>query len=121
MSRIGNLLCFRDPSSPRAIGVLAQGRVSGDPLQLLADGERAWRDEAGLNDYQRLSLTNVPYEEGAADLEYTYRDGEYVLHGASRMLRMDGRVFTLFWLTTDFTWSTDRDLLLFLQPSFELT
>jgi hypothetical protein len=120
-SRIGDLLCFTDPSSLQAIGVFDHGRVNGDPLQLLADGERAWRDEAGLNDYRRLSLTDAHYDEGAADLEYTYRDGENVLHGTSRMLRLDGRLFTLFWLTTDFTWSADLALLNFLQPSFDLT
>jgi eukaryotic-like serine/threonine-protein kinase len=121
MSRIGDLLCFRDPSSPRAIGVLDHGRVAGEPLHLLADGERAWRDEARLTDYRRLSLTDAHYDEGAADLEYTYRSGESVLHGMSRMVRLDGRLFTLYWLTTDFTWSADRALLDFLQPSFELT
>ncbi len=121
MSRIGELRCFRDPNSPGAIGVLDHGRVSGDPLQLLADGERAWRDEAGISEYRRLSLTDAQYDEGAADLEYTYRDGEVVLHGMSRMLRLDGRVFTLFWLTTDFKWSADRTLLEMLQPSFDLT
>jgi hypothetical protein len=121
MSRIGDLLCFWDPSSPRAIGVLDHGRISGDPLQLLADGERAWRDEAGLAEYRRLSLTDAHFDEGAADLEYTYRNGETVLHGMSRMLRMDGRVFTLYWLTTDFNWSAERTLLDFLQPSFDLT
>jgi hypothetical protein len=121
MSRIGDLLCFRDPSSPRAIGVLDHGRVPGEPLQLIADGERAWRDEAGLADYRRLSLTDAHYDEGAADLEYTYRSGQAVLHGTSRMLRLDGRLFTLYWLTTDFTWSADQALLNFLQPSFDLT
>ena len=97
------------------------GRVNGDPVQLLADGERAWRDEAGLSDYRRLSLTEIHYDEGAADLEYTYRDGENILHGTSRMLRLDGRLFTLFWLTTDFTWSADQALRDFLQPSFDVT
>ncbi len=121
MSRIGELRCFRDPSSPRAIGVLDHGSVSGDPLQLLADGERAWRDEAGISDYRRLGLTDAHYDEGAADLEYTFRSRQTVLHGMSRMLRLDGRVFTLFWLTTDFNWSGDQTLLNFLQPSFELT
>ena len=120
MSRIGDLLCFRDPSSPRAIGVLDHGRISGDPLQLLADGERTWRDAAGLAEYRRLSLTDMHFDEGAADLEYTYGDGES-LHGMTRMMRMDGRVFSLYWLTTDFNWSAERTLLEFLQPSFDLS
>ncbi len=119
MSRIGPLLCFRDPSSPRAIAVLDQGRVTGDPVRLLADRELAWREAAQLTDYQRLDLSDAHYDEGAADLEYTYRDAEgVVLHGRNRMLRMDGQVFTLYWLTTDFAWSADRTLLDFLQPSF---
>ncbi len=120
MSRIGMLQCFRDPSSPRAIAVLDQGRLDGDPTVLLAHGERAWRDEAHLTDYRRLSLADAHYDEGAADLEYTYRANGMVLHGTNRMLRMDGRLFTLYWLTTDFSWSSDQALLDFLKPSFDV-
>jgi hypothetical protein len=29
-------------------------------------------------------------------------------------------VFTVFWLTTDFSWSADQALVNFLQPSFGL-
>jgi hypothetical protein len=36
------------------------------------------------------------------------------------MLRLDDRVFTLFWLTTDFSWTSDIALMQFLQPSFGL-
>jgi hypothetical protein len=115
------LLCFQDPSSPRAIAVLDHGRVAGDPMQLLADGEAAWQKDANLTDYLRLSLTDAHYDEGAADLEYTYRTGTSVLHGTNRMLRMGGRLFTLCWLTTDFTWSSDHALLDFLQPSFAVS
>lgn len=131
MSRIGGtatadpssagLLCFRDPTSPRAIAVREHGRINGEPLQLLADGEQAWSDRAQLTDYRRLGLTDAHYDEGAADLEYTYRRGDTVLHGTNRMLRLSGRVFTLCWLTTDFTWTADRALLDFLQPSFDLS
>jgi hypothetical protein len=121
MSRIGTLQCFRDPSSPRAIAVLDQGRRDGDPAELLADGERAWREEAQLTDYRRLGIANAHYDEGAADLEYTYRVDGMALHGTNRMLRIDGRLFTLFWLTTDFSWSSDQALLDFLRPSFDVS
>jgi eukaryotic-like serine/threonine-protein kinase len=121
MSRIGTLQCFRDPSSPRAIAVLDQGRRDGDPAELLADGERTWRDEARLTDYRRLGIANAHYDEGAADLEYTYRVDGMALHGTNRMLRIDGRLFTLYWLTTDFSWSSDQALLDFLRPSFDVS
>jgi hypothetical protein len=121
MSRIGSLMCFRDPSSPRAIAVRELGQMPGDPAALLVDGERAWRDEAGLTDYRRLSIAGVPYGDGAADLEYTYRTIGLVLHGTNRMLRIHGRLFTLFWLTTDFSWSSDRALLDLLQASFDVS
>jgi hypothetical protein len=120
MSRVGPLWCFRDPSSPKAIAVLDQGEVNGAPSQLLAEGELAWRDAAGLTGYVRLGITDVHYDEGAADLEYTYVDGNTVMHGRNRMLRLNGRVFTLFWLTTDFSWTADRALVDVLQPSFGL-
>jgi eukaryotic-like serine/threonine-protein kinase len=120
MSRIGNLYCFRDPNSPRAIAVLDQGRVSGDPARLLADSEQAWRDAANLPGYVRIGITDAGYDEGAADLEYTYFDEKTLMHGENRMLRMDDRVYTVFWLTTDFSWPSDQALLNFLQPSFGL-
>jgi hypothetical protein len=120
MSRIGNLYCFRDPNSPRAIAVLDQGRVSGDPSRLLADGEQAWRDAANLPGYVQVGITDAGYDEGAADLEYTYFDEKILMHGENRMLRMDDRVYTVFWLTTDFSWPSDQALLNFLQPSFGL-
>ena len=100
--------------------MLDQGEVNGAPSQLLAEGEPAWRDAAGLTGYVRLGITDAHYDEGAADLEYTYVDGNNVMHGRNRMLRLNGRVFTLFWLTTDFSWTADRALVDFLQPSFGL-
>jgi eukaryotic-like serine/threonine-protein kinase len=120
MSRIGNLFCFRDPNSPKAIAVLDQGKMSGDPTRLLAESERAWRDAANLPGYVQVGITDAHYDEGAADLEYTYFDEKTLMHGKNRMLRLYDRVFTVFWLTTDFSWSSDQALLNFLQPSFGL-
>jgi len=120
MSRVGPLVCFRDPSSPKAIAVVDRGSVAGDPARLLADGEPVWRDAAQLTGYQRLSLTNAQYNEGAADLEYTYQRDDTAMHGKNRLLRLDGRVFIVFWLTTEFSWSADQALVNFLQPSFGL-
>jgi serine/threonine protein kinase len=120
MSTVGALTCFRDPSSPKAIAVADLGRAAGDPMDLLADGEPGWRAAAGLIDYQRLALTDAHYDEGAADLEYTYLSEQTRLHGVNRLLRLGGRVFILSWLTTEFTWTADQALVNFLQPSFGL-
>jgi hypothetical protein len=91
MSRVDGLICFRDPSSPKAIAVMDQGTVAGDPVRVLADGESAWRIAAQLTGYRRVALVDVHYDEGAADLEYTYERDNLVMHGKTRMLRLDGR------------------------------
>jgi hypothetical protein len=119
LSTVGTMTCFRDPSSPKAIAVVDLGRLSGDPVQLLAGAEPGWLAATGIKDYHRVGLNSVQYDEGAADLEYTYTAGEdTVMHGVNRMLRMDGRLFLLCWLTTGFSWTSDLALMNYLQPSF---
>jgi eukaryotic-like serine/threonine-protein kinase len=121
MSTIGAMTCFRDPHSPKAIAVVDLGRLSGDPVQLLADAEPGWLGATGLKDYHRIGLNSVQYDEGAADLEYTYTgEQDTAMHGENRMLRMNGRLFLLCWLTTGFTWTADLALMNYLQPSFGL-
>jgi hypothetical protein len=121
LSRVGPLVCFRDPTSPKAIAVYPQGRLAGDPVALLDAGEGDWRNAAELSDYTRVALVNVPIDDAGADLEYTYTRPDTVrLHGVNRMVRLEDEVFILFWLTTDFAWSTDRALRDVVQPSFGL-
>ena len=119
MSRVDGLLCFRDPHSLRLIGVYEVGRTAGHPTKLLADGEAAWTTAADMAGYQRLSLKDLYMREGGADLEYTYMDSDGTgLHGVNRMQRIQGRVFLIFWLTTQTSWLADRALLNMVQPSF---
>jgi hypothetical protein len=121
MFRLDGLLCLRDPTSRRAIAVFDHGRVTGDPADLLLTAEPAWRAAAGLRAYARLGVTDLRFTEGAADLEYTYEAPDGVpMHGVNRMVRMDGRVFTIYWLTTHATWLSDRVLMNHVQPSFGL-
>jgi hypothetical protein len=119
-SRLGPLLCFRDPSSPKALAVHVDGRIDGEPMSLLAATEDTWRAAAGLAEYERISLEETYIGDGSADLEYTYARGGQTMHGENRMLRLSDQVFTIFWLTTDLYWTTDRGLLDIIQPSFGL-
>jgi hypothetical protein len=83
--------------------------------------EPGWLGATGLKDYHRIGLNSVQYDEGAADLEYTYTgEQDTAMHGENRMLRMNGRLFLLCWLTTGFTWTADLALMNYLQPSFGL-
>ena len=119
MSRVDGLVCFRDPTSLRLIGVYEVGHVTGPPTKLLADGEAAWRSAADLTGYRRLELRDLLLPEGGADLEYAYDTEERVrMHGVNRMVRVQGRVFLIFWLTTQTSWLADRTLMNMVQPSF---
>jgi hypothetical protein len=121
MSRVDGLVCFRDPTSLRLIGVYEVGKVDGTPMKLLATGEDAWTDAADLTGYRRLALRDLLLPEGGADLEYAYDTEERVqMHGVNRMVRVQGRVFLIFWLTTQAAWPADRTLMNMVQPSFGL-
>src|SRR5262249_33101915 len=73
-SRIGALLCFRDPNSLKTIAVYDFGRRTGDPVTLVDDTD-AWRAAASLDGYRRLGVEDMHLPEGGAMLEYTYQRG----------------------------------------------
>ena len=53
-------------------------------------------------------------------LEYTYQRGDTTMHGWNWMLRLNGRVFTVFVLASDSAWSVDRDFLVAACATFHL-
>jgi hypothetical protein len=58
--------------------------------------------------------------EGGAMLEYAYQRGDTTMHGQNWMMRMGGRVFTVFVLAPDSAWSVDRDFLVPACASFHV-
>jgi hypothetical protein len=118
-SRIGKLVCFRDPSSLKAAAVYSHGSVAGNPIDLIRN-TGAWEAAADMTDFKKLRIFNPDYTEGAADLEYTYLQGNVKMHGVNRMLRLKGQVYTIYYLATDVDWPSDRDLKNIIQPSFTL-
>jgi hypothetical protein len=118
-SRIGKLLCFRDPASLKTIAVYDHGELTGSPLDLVTQTDD-WRTAAKLTDYQQLKLTDVHYTEGAADLEYSYVGPDGQMHGVNRMLRLKGHVYTVYFLTAEVSWPNDRAWADVCQPSFAL-
>jgi hypothetical protein len=119
VSRIGKLVCFRDPTSVKAAAVYSHGNVAGNPVGLIAN-TRAWEAAANMPDFHKFNIINVDYPEGAADLEYTYMQGNVKMHGVNRMFRLRGEVYTIYYLATDVDWPSDRDLKNIIQPSFTL-
>ncbi len=119
-SRIDSLYCFRDPNSAKAIAVQVNGVVDGHPMDLLARGEAEWIDAAGLANYKRVRISDLHFDEGAADLEYTYTRDGLDLHGIARMMRWEGQVYTLHWLTIEAYWLSDRYLMDVVHTSFGL-
>jgi len=119
LSRIGDLVCFRDPHSLKTIAVYDHGRIAGDPLRMV-DDTRAWQDAANLTGYTRISVQDMHMPEGGAILEYTYRLGDTTMHGQNWMMRLSGRVFTIFMLAPDSAWSVDRDFLVPAVASFRI-
>jgi eukaryotic-like serine/threonine-protein kinase len=119
VSVIGDLTCFRDPTSSKAVAVFSHGKLDGNPLDLVRN-TAAWQAAADMKDFKQLGLTDRQYPEGAADLEYTYQRGNIKMHGVNRMLRAGGRVYTIYFVTTDASWPTDRAMVDVIQPSFAL-
>jgi hypothetical protein len=119
MTRVDGIACFQDPTSPRLIAVYEVGRVPGHPKDILVDTERTWTGAAKMTAYERVDLRDLFMDEGGADLEYAYDDPDGLrMHGVNRMVRIQGRVFLIFWLTTQTSWLADRTLLNMVQPSF---
>jgi hypothetical protein len=118
-SRIGSLLCFRDPNSLKTIAVYDFGGRAGDPFQLV-DDTAAWRAAASLDDYRPVGVQDMHLPEGGAMLEYTYRRGDTTMHGQNWMVRLDGRLFTVFLLASDGAWMVDRDFLMAAFASFRV-
>jgi hypothetical protein len=119
VSRIGSLVCFRDPTSAKTVAVYVHGRLAGNPMELVANTTE-WQAAADLTNFQRVSVTDVGATEGAADLEYSYLKGSLKMHGVNRMLRMEGNVYTIYFLATEVGWATDSDVMKAIQPSFSL-
>ncbi len=119
VSTVGQLVCFRDPSSAKTAAVFRHGNLPGNPVDLIAD-TAVWRAAANLTDFDSLSIVDVQYDEGGADLEYTYRAGGIKMHGINRMFRENGQVYTIYFLATEDTWSFDRGIKEVIQPSFSL-
>jgi hypothetical protein len=118
-SRIEGMICFRDPNSRRIIGVYELGRPEGSATELLASQETAWVRAADINDYERVGIVDLQMAEGGADLEYLYSAPDGVrMHGVNRLVRMRGRVFAIYWLTTQTGWAADRVIMRYVQPSF---
>jgi len=118
-SRIGDLVCFRDPNSLKTIAVYDNGRPAGDPLALV-DDTSAWQTAASLTGYRRITVQDMHLPEGGAMLEYTYQRRDTTMHGQNWMLRLNGRVFTVFVLASDSAWSVDRDFLVAACATFHL-
>ena len=118
-SRIGTLVCFRDTTSVKAAAVYSHGNVAGNPVDLIAN-TRAWEAAANMADFQKFNIVNRDYPEGAADLEYTYMQGNVKMHGVNRLLRLKGQLYTIYYLATDVDWPSDRGLKDIIQPSFTL-
>jgi hypothetical protein len=118
-SRIGSLLCFRDPDSLKTIAVYGFGRRAGDPVRLVNDTD-AWRAAASLDDFRPFPVQDMHLPEGGAMLEYTYRRGDTTMHGQNWMMRLDGRLFTVFLLASDGAWTVDRDFLTAAFASFRV-
>jgi hypothetical protein len=119
VSKIGtNLLCFRDQTSYRTIGVLELGTLAGAAPQLVAQ-TADWQKAAGLTSFQNLGVTDMGLPEGGASLEYTYQDASgHLMHGVNELLRFSGRLFLVCVVTTDSAWLTDRDGFSATQSSF---
>ena len=53
-------------------------------------------------------------------LEYTYQRDTVKMHGEVTMMRLSGKVFSLYTLTSDSAWPVDRDYFSAASGSFNL-
>ena len=111
LSRVGSLVCFREPRGRRVLAIDQQQRKVTDPVVESVHLEATWLAAAGLADYARISLKAKPFTGGsAAELEYTYLDqsGDR-MRGINLYLATPRRLYTIYWLAADADWPAQLD------------
>jgi hypothetical protein len=118
--RLGEVLCFRDPTSVHAAAVVSESARTGSTESLLLDDEAGWRAAAKMADYVRVNLVGRTFGQEATELEYTYTANGVPMHGANLLVRTHDQLFLLCWLSPEYSWSSDQTLRLAFQPTFAL-
>ncbi|MCZ7437811.1 protein kinase [Micromonospora sp. WMMC241] len=116
----GAVVCLRDPTGTRALGVQVGGGRAADPSGLWRREAERLRAAGGLPGYQRLSIGPVIRPGGAAEWEYTWDGPDGRLH--ARRLVANGAGATsrhrLVWVTADDRWPAEQEAYRVVLASF---
>ncbi|SCG41801.1 Protein kinase domain-containing protein [Micromonospora humi] len=116
----GAVVCLRDPSGTRVLGVRVGGGRAADPSGLWRREAERLRAAGGLPGYQRLSIGPVIRPGGAAEWEYTWDGPDGRLHARRLLANGAGAAsrHRLVWVTADDRWPAEQEAYRVVLASF---
>ncbi|MGN9912561.1 serine/threonine-protein kinase [Phytohabitans sp. LJ34] len=118
--RDGDVVCFREPGSPRLLAVDTAPGLKGDPVKHWESEERKVVAGGALNDYRKVAILPNRYFKGGADWDCTWLSakGER-LHARQELFRTSAkRAYTILWITRALDWAGNLAYLNMINASF---
>lgn len=118
--RDGDVVCFREPGSPRLLAVDTSPGLRGDPVKHWESEERKAVTGGALDEYKRVAILPNRYFEGGADWDCTWLSakGER-LHARQELFRTSARqAYTILWVTRELDWAGNLAYLNMINASF---
>ncbi|BCB83327.1 hypothetical protein Psuf_006400 [Phytohabitans suffuscus] len=118
--RDGDVVCFREPDSPRLLAVDTAPGLAGDPVEHWMSEERKLVTGGALDGYEQVAILPNRYFEGGADWDCTWLSakGER-LRARQELFRTSAkRSYTILWVTRDLDWPGNLSYLNMINASF---
>ncbi|WP_425568096.1 serine/threonine-protein kinase [Phytohabitans flavus] len=118
--RDGDVVCFREPGSPRLLAVDTAPGLKGDPVEHWKSEERKVVAGGALSEYRKVAILPNRYFKGGADWDCTWLSakGER-LHARQELFRTsEKRTYTILWVTRELDWAGNLAYLNMINASF---
>jgi serine/threonine protein kinase len=118
--RDGDVVCFREPGSPRLLAVDTAPGLTGDPVKHWESEERKVVAGGALDEYRKVAILRNRYFAGGADWDCTWLSakGER-LHARQELFRTSAtRAYTILWVTRELDWAGNLAYLNMINASF---
>jgi serine/threonine protein kinase len=118
--RDGDVVCFREPESPRLLAVDTAPGLEGDPVDHWKSEERKVVAGGALDEYKRVTILPNRYFEGGADWDCTWLSAKgQRLHARRELFQTSAtRAYTILWVTRELDWGGNLANLRMINASF---
>jgi tRNA A-37 threonylcarbamoyl transferase component Bud32 len=118
--RDGDVVCFREPGSPRLLAVDTKPGLKGDPVDHWKSEERKVVAGGALNEYKKVAILRNSYFKGGADWDCTWLSAKGdQLHARQELFRTSPtQAYTILWITRALDWAGNLAYLRMINASF---